>query len=121
MPQAVRDGVARGSCRQDARRPGHSPRTLSFRYRRVLGMGRAQGPSPGYRGVVTGRRPVRQLPGGYRLAKSANRAPLQTPNNPFGPADVMWSRVVRIISPIVSVCADALLLTTAELTTAGSS
>jgi hypothetical protein len=29
MPQAVHDGVARGPCRQDARRPGHSPRTLS--------------------------------------------------------------------------------------------
>jgi hypothetical protein len=50
MSQSVRDGVGRGSCRtgHEAARALHEDTLI--RYRRVLGMGRAQGPSPGYQG-----------------------------------------------------------------------
>jgi hypothetical protein len=50
-------------------------------------------------GGIPGRRPVRQLAGGSRWRNRRTGRPCRRPNNPFGPADSTWSRVVWDISP----------------------
>jgi hypothetical protein len=89
MSQSVRDGIGRGSCRigHEAARALHED-TLT-RYRRVLGMGRAQGPSPGYQGG--GSRATASTPASRGL--SAGEI-----GEPGAPADTQQRRSDRLTS-----------------------
>jgi hypothetical protein len=85
MSQSVCGGMsAAGLAGRGTRRSGHSTRTLSPVGSSAWDVHKDR--RPGTRGVVTGRRSIRQLPGDYPLAQSANQAPMY-PTIRFGPAE----------------------------------
>lgn len=97
MSQSVHDGMsAAGLARGGTRRPGHSPEDTLTRCRRVLGMRTCVGTVARVsRGG--GNRATAKTPASWGLSAGAIGEPSAHADTQqsVGPADVLWSRVVR--------------------------